>query len=504
MNDKELMDKIYDRDCADSLPASELLSRRHTGGRVRSGYAAPIAAAVVIAAAAGIFIALRSQSTEAAPAEDPVSKASQAEDSSRSQPADLSSVQEDSSKPSSEVRKDDIAPPGAVLAYTFNTNIENPNNTVTVWINGAVSTWFGVILTDEELEKVAEWVKYYDDNASLLSEAELNDDESAGWLQRSDYSVGHRAELMYTAEDGRYFYLRIRTDVPDEVSGMEVMVQQPDGSSTKLLHLSQSDDAASAVEQIMLDKIQLIIDGKYHGKVNDTALSVIDPAQSTRELANDSTSLKFSIINNTGVTLRVWSEQFRFERFENGEWKPVYPQADVAYAGAAVTVESDNMPHEVYVELSDLMCGGLIPAGKYRCYEDLCSEEYDDLYNLVYEFSIKEDITAEAPKSYPADSTEILFAVTNYTGKTIEVESAYFSFEHLEGGKWVSVLPPEGVDLCYDWASQPIEPHRTRVIAAEAPVLKLAGAGAGRYRCYKRVEDSDGGVYMLVYEFDLE
>lgn len=56
MNDKELMDKVFDKKTVDSLSAEELLSRPRSGARVRTGYIAPIAAALVLAAGVGAFL----------------------------------------------------------------------------------------------------------------------------------------------------------------------------------------------------------------------------------------------------------------------------------------------------------------------------------------------------------------------------------------------------------------------------------------------------------------
>lgn len=386
MNDKELMNKVFDKKCADELSAEELLSRSSKGAHVRSRAAlGAVAAVAAVSIGAGAFVLLSGKGVETGTA-DPISPSettsatvtSLAGDNSEKAPEDLTSSSETTTTTTR------LTDPQTLPVENLDDGSLSMDKSVTmVRINGSREE-YGIGLTDKENQTVADWIKQHETDIIHLPMQPYGEQSPVKAFENS-----YTAKLSVDTDDGFtriFFYNANRED-----EGFTYCVLPEGGSEYQYYawYGTERFDDAADILKILKSKIDEIEKEKYNGIWLDPGFEV----SGTDTYPEGTQAVSVEIKNNTNADYWV-GPMWEADRLnDEGVWEEIDLRPDIAWDTEVFKLEAGGtLSATAPIDCFEFT----FTPGKYRVTQSILENKYradddDSLYTktIAFEFTIK-------------------------------------------------------------------------------------------------------------------
>ncbi|MBR1393006.1 MAG: hypothetical protein IJ561_04140 [Ruminococcus sp.] len=386
MNDKELMNKVFDKKCADELSAEELLSRSSKGAHVRSRAAlGAVAAVAAVGIGAGAFVLLSGKGVETGTA-DPISPSettsatvtSLAGDNSEKAPEDLTSSSETTTTTTR------LTDPQTLPVENLDDGSLSMDKSVTmVRINGSREE-YGIGLTDKENQTVADWIKQHETDIIHLPMQPYGEQSPVKAFENS-----YTAKLSVDTDDGFtriFFYNANRED-----EGFTYCVLPEGGSEYQYYawYGTERFDDAADILKILKSKIDEIEKEKYNGIWLDPGFEV----SGTDTYPEGTQAVSVEIKNNTNADYWV-GPMWEADRLnDEGVWEEIDLRPDIAWDTEVFKLEAGGtLSATAPIDCFEFT----FTPGKYRVTQSILENKYradddDSLYTktIAFEFTIK-------------------------------------------------------------------------------------------------------------------
>ena len=392
MNDKELMNKVFDKKCADELSAEELLSRSSKGAQVKSRAAlGAVAAVAAVGVGAGAFVLLSGKGVETGTA-DPISPSETttaverlAGDNTEQVPDDVVKMPNvDIDVPETTTKL--ISPDKLPVENLDDGSLSMDKSVTMVRINGSREE-YGIGLSDKENKTVADWI-----------ERHKTDTINGGWNESAQFNRFDRtfwqfpfynAKMHYHTDDG-YLYQFVYGD--NAPGGFYVTVDNDEQAESYLYcawYSQEQFDDTDGVLDILKKKISDIGEKKYNGIWLDPGFEV----SGTDTYPEGTQSVSVEIKNNTNAGYWV-DPMWEADRLnEEGVWEEIDLNPDIAWAAEVFKLEAGGtLSATAPIDCFELT----FTPGKYRITQHLIedrprADDDDSLYTkrVAFEFTIK-------------------------------------------------------------------------------------------------------------------
>lgn len=389
MNDKELMNKVFDKKCADELSAEELLSRSSKGAQVKSRAAlGAVAAVAAVGVGAGAFVLLSGKGVETGTA-DPISPSETttaverlAGDNTEQVPDDVVKMPNvDIDVPETTTKL--ISPDKLPVENLDDGSLSMDKSVTMVRINGSREE-YGIGLTDKENKTAADWIKRHETDIIHLPVQPYGEQSPVKAFENS-----YTAKLSVDTDDGFtriFFYNANRED-----EGFTYCVLPEGGSEYQYYawYGTERFDDAADILKILKSKIDEIEKEKYNGIWLDPGFEV----SGTDTYPEGTQSVSVEIKNNTNADYWV-DPMWEADRLnEEGVWEEIDLRPDIAWDAEVFKLEAGGtLSATAPIDCFEFT----FTPGKYRITQHLIedrprADDDDSLYTkrVAFEFTIK-------------------------------------------------------------------------------------------------------------------
>lgn len=389
MNDKELMNKVFDKKCADELSAEELLSRSSKGAQVKSRAAlGAVAAVAAVGVGAGAFVLLSGKGVETGTA-DPISPSGTttaverlAGDNTEQVPDDVVKMPNvDIDVPETTTKL--ISPDKLPVENLDDGSLSMDKSVTMVRINGSREE-YGIGLSDKENKTAADWIKRHETDIIHLPMQPYGETVPVKTFENS-----YTAKLSLNTDDGltRIFYYNANRE--DEGFMYCVLPESSSDYQYYAWYGTERFSDAGAVLDILKKKISDIGEKKYNGIWLDPGFEV----SGTDTYPEGTQSVSVEIKNNTNAGYWV-NPVWEADRLnEEGVWEEIDLNPDITWDAEVFKLEAGGtLSATAPIDCFEFT----FTPGKYRITQHLIedrprADDDDSLYTktVAFEFTIK-------------------------------------------------------------------------------------------------------------------